>query len=201
MSESSDRKHLSGPIHGAEMKSIPTEIPDVLLFEPVVYGDHRGFFLETWSARTFGAAGLHEPFVQDNWSRSGRGTLRGLHYQIRRPQGKLVRVTQGEVFDIAVDMRRSSPTFGRWVGVWLSSENKRALYVPPGFAHGFYVTSESADFQYKCTDFYAPEWERTLAWNDPSIGIVWPIDRGGTPILSEKDQTRSDLFAVATCFP
>ena len=183
------------------MKVTPTEIPDVLLIEPAVFGDHRGFFLETWSARSFAQAGLHMPFVQDNWSRSGRGTLRGLHYQVRHPQGKLVRVTQGEVFDVAVDLRRSSPTFGRWVGAWLSGDNKTAMYVPPGFAHGFYVVSDSADFQYKCTDLYAPEWERTIAWDDAAVGVRWPLDRGGTPILSEKDRTRAVPIGKAEVFP
>lgn len=183
------------------MKVTPTEIPDVLLIEPAVFGDHRGFFLETWSARAFAQAGLHMPFVQDNWSRSGRGTLRGLHYQVRHPQGKLVRVTQGEVFDVAVDLRRSSPTFGRWVGAWLSGENKMAMYVPPGFAHGFYVVSESADFQYKCTDLYAPEWERTIAWDDAAVGVRWPLERGGAPILSEKDRTRAVPIGKAEVFP
>lgn len=179
----------------------PLAIPDVLLIEPRVFGDHRGFFVETWSAKTFAEAGIFETFVQDNWSRSGRSTLRGLHYQIRRPQGKLVRVTQGEVFDVAVDLRKSSPTFGQWVGAWLSAENKHAMYIPPGFAHGFYVTSESAGFQYKCTDLYAPEWERTVAWDDPKVGITWPLDRGGPPVLSEKDKTRGTSLGQAEVFP
>lgn len=178
----------------------PTSIPDVLLVHPRVFGDHRGFFVETWSAKTFAEAGIFETFVQDNWSRSGRGILRGLHYQIRRPQGKLVRVVQGEVFDVAVDLRRSSPTFGRWVGAFLSAENKLAMYVPPGFAHGFYVTSDFADFQYKCTDLYAPEWERTIAWDDPTIGIDWPLDRAGPPVLSEKDRTRGLRVGDAEVF-
>jgi dTDP-4-dehydrorhamnose 3,5-epimerase len=183
------------------MKVLPTAIPDVVVVEPDVFGDARGFFLETWSARAYAEAGLHMPFVQDNWSRSARGILRGLHYQIRRPQGKLVRVVQGEVFDVAVDLRRSSPTFGRWVGVVLSAENFRALYVPPGFAHGFYVTSASADFQYKCTDLYEPSWERTIPWNDPTLAIEWPIPAGEVPVLSEKDRTRAVPFASAEMFP
>ncbi len=183
------------------MKVTPTAIPDVLLIEPQVFGDPRGFFLETWSSRAFAAAGVNAQFVQDNWSRSARGILRGMHYQIRHPQGKLVRVTQGEVFDVAVDLRRSSATFGQWVGATLSATNFRSLYVPPGFAHGFYVTSESADFQYKCTDVYAPEWERTIAWNDARIGIVWPMAAGTGPLLSEKDRTKAVDFERAECFP
>ncbi|MDZ4755838.1 MAG: dTDP-4-dehydrorhamnose 3,5-epimerase [Phycisphaerae bacterium] len=183
------------------MKVTPTAIPDVVVIEPRVFGDARGFFLETWSARAYAAAGLHMQFVQDNWSRSRHGILRGLHYQIRHPQGKLVRVTHGEVFDVAVDLRRSSPTFGQWVGTILSAENFRAMYVPPGFAHGFYVTSESADFQYKCTDLYAPEWERTLAWNDSRVGIAWPLDAGEEPLLSEKDRTTGSSLADAETFP
>lgn len=179
------------------MKVIPTELPDVVVIEPQVFGDPRGFFLETWSSRRFAELGLHMTFVQDNWSRSKRGILRGMHYQLRNPQGKLVRVTQGEVFDVAVDLRRSSPTFGKWTGVTLSAENYRALYVPPGFAHGFYVTSESADFQYKCTDLYAPEFERSIAWNDPAIGIRWPLELGGEPALSEKDRTKAMTLAQA----
>ncbi|MDZ4831192.1 MAG: dTDP-4-dehydrorhamnose 3,5-epimerase [Phycisphaerae bacterium] len=183
------------------MKLIQTEISDVVILEPKVFGDARGFFLETWSSRAFASAGLHHNFVQDNWSRSRRGILRGLHYQIRHPQGKLVRVTQGEVFDVAVDLRRSSPTFGKWVGTWLSADNYRAMFVPPGFAHGFYVTSDSADFQYKCTDLYAPEWERTIAWDDAAVGITWPLEKGGAPVLSEKDRTKAIPLAKAEVFP
>jgi dTDP-4-dehydrorhamnose 3,5-epimerase len=183
------------------MKLIPTEIPDVVVIEPQVFGDHRGFFVETWSERAFADAGLDVSFVQDNWSRSTRGILRGLHYQIRHAQGKLVRVTQGEVFDVAVDMRRASPTFGAWVGTFLSATNFRSMYVPPGFAHGFYVTSDSADFQYKCTDRYAPEFERTLAWNDPALQIAWPLEKGGPPILSEKDRARAVYLEKAEVFP
>ena len=187
------------------MNVVPTELQDAVVIEPQVFGDARGFFLETWSSRRFAELGLHMSFVQDNWSRSKRGILRGLHFQLRHPQGKLVRVTQGEVFDVAVDLRRGSPTFGKWTGVLLSAENFRAFYIPPGFAHGFYVLSESADFQYKCTDLYAPEHERTLAWNDAALGIRWPIDRGGEPQLSEKDRTRAltlvELQARGEVFP
>lgn len=165
----------------------PTAIPDVLLIEPKVFGDGRGFFMETWQAREFRVNGIDVDFVQDNHSRSGKGTLRGLHYQIQQPQGKLVRVIAGEVFDVAVDLRRGSPTFGQWAGDYLSEENKRMLWVPPGFAHGFYVTSESADFVYKCTDYYAPEHERALVWNDPDVGIDWPLAPDAEPILSGKD--------------
>lgn len=174
------------------------EIPDVVLVKPKVFGDARGWFFESWEARKFAAAGLDVRFVQDNYSRSVQGTLRGLHYQIRQPQGKLVRVTQGEVFDVAVDIRKSSPTFGRWVGAILSGENKQQLWVPPGFAHGFYVLSESAEFFYKCSDFYAPEHERTLRWDDPKLAIAWPLK--GAPILSPKDQQGKPL-ADADCFP
>jgi len=168
------------------VKVIPTAIPDVLIIEPVVRRDARGFFVEVWQEQRYRSAGIDVPFVQDNHSRSGRGTLRGLHYQIQQPQGKLVWVAMGEVFDVAVDLRRSSPTFGRWVGAVLSGENHRQLWVPPGFAHGFYVTSDSADVLYKCTDLYAPEFDRTLRWDDPDIGVDWPLD--GAPALSPKDQ-------------
>lgn len=171
------------------MKLIETAIPDVRIIEPRVFGDARGFFMETWSRRDFAAAGIDADFVQDNHSRSVQGTLRGLHYQIQQPQGKLVRVTAGEVFDVAVDLRRASPTFGRWVGVMLSSENHRQLWVPPGFAHGFYVVSEVAEFQYKCTDYYAPVHERCIRWDDPELGIEWPLIAGGSgPLLSAKDR-------------
>lgn len=169
------------------MKFIPTAIPDVVIVEPRVFGDERGFFLESWNEKTFADAGLALKFVQDNHSLSSRGTLRGLHYQMRQTQGKLVRVVTGEVFDVAVDLRRSSPTFGRWVGVLLSAENKRMLWVPPGFAHGFYVTSERAEFLYKCTDLYDPGSERTLAWDDPQVGIQWPLVEGAPLLLSAKD--------------
>jgi len=174
-------------------------IPDVILVKPKVFGDARGWFFESWEARKFAAGGLDVSFVQDNYSRSVQGTLRGLHYQIQQPQGKLVRVTHGEVFDVAVDIRRSSPTFGRWAGTILSGENKHQLWVPPGFAHGFYVLSESAEFFYKCSDFYAPEYERTLRWDDPDLQIDWPL-QGTTPLLSPKDQQGKRL-ADADCFP
>jgi dTDP-4-dehydrorhamnose 3,5-epimerase len=182
------------------MKATPTELSDVLVLEPKVFGDERGFFMETWQRRTFAELGIDHDFVQDNHSRSARGILRGLHYQIRQPQGKLVRVTAGEVFDVAVDLRRSSPTFGRWVGVTLSAENHQMLWVPPGFAHGFYVTSASADFQYKCTDYYAPEHERAVRWDDPSLAIAWPVPRGEIPQLSAKDAAAPGLPEAET-FP
>lgn len=173
-------------------------IPDVVLVKPKVFGDARGYFFESWEARKFAAGGLDVKFVQDNFSRSVLNTLRGLHYQIKQPQGKLVQVTAGEVFDVAVDLRKSSPTFGKWVGTVLSGDNKHQLWVPPGFAHGFCVLSESADFFYKCSDFYAPEHERTLRWDDPALGIVWPLK--GAPLLSAKDQQGKPL-ADADCFP
>lgn len=177
------------------MKATPTAIPDVLVIEPKVFGDARGFFFESFNARAFrDATGLDETFVQDNHSRSARGVLRGLHYQIRQPQGKLVRVVRGAVFDVAVDLRRASPTFGRWAGVELSEDNHRQLWVPPGFAHGFVVLTESADFLYKTTDYYAPEHERCLKWDDPTVGIDWPLDV--EPVLSAKDH---DGKALADC--
>ena len=176
----------------------PTAIPDVLLIEPKVFGDSRGFFFESWNAKAFAEAGVPATFVQDNHSRSPRGVLRGLHYQIRQPQGKLVRVAGGEVFDVAVDLRRASPTFGRWVGERLSADNKRMLWVPPGFGHGFLVLSESADFLYKTTDYYAPEHERVLAWNDPDLAIKWPL--AGTPTLSGRDAAGA-RFRDAEFFP
>jgi dTDP-4-dehydrorhamnose 3,5-epimerase len=169
------------------MKFTPTAIPDVLLIEPRVFGDSRGFFMETYQARLFTEAGIPTDFVQDNHSGSQQGILRGLHYQIRQAQGKLVRVVAGEVFDVVVDLRCKSPFFGKWVGMLLSAENKRQLWIPPGFAHGFYVLSNWAEFTYKATDFYAPEWERTLLWNDPDLGIEWPLINGQPPILSAKD--------------
>ncbi|MCA3237615.1 MAG: dTDP-4-dehydrorhamnose 3,5-epimerase [Curvibacter sp.] len=169
------------------MNIIPTTIPDVKILEPKVFGDSRGFFFESYNERAFWqATGLDVGFVQDNHSRSARGVLRGLHYQVRQPQGKLVRVVRGSVFDVAVDLRQSSPTFGQWVGAELSEENQRQMWVPAGFAHGFVVTSDSADFLYKTTDYYAPEHERCLAWNDPSVGVAWPL-AGITPQLSAKD--------------
>ncbi|PID59396.1 MAG: dTDP-4-dehydrorhamnose 3,5-epimerase [Gammaproteobacteria bacterium] len=169
------------------MQVIDTRLDTVKILEPRVFGDERGFFIESWNRRVFAEAGIEGDFVQDNHSRSTRGVLRGLHYQIRQPQGKLVRVTDGEVFDVAVDMRRDSPQFGEWVGVVLSAGNHRQLWVPPGFAHGFYVLSASADFQYKCTDYYAPEHERSLLWDDPSVAIDWPLIDDEDPILAAKD--------------
>lgn len=169
------------------MKVIETGLSGLKLLEPRVFGDARGFFMETWNEARFAEAGIDARFVQDNHSRSSAGILRGLHYQIQHPQGKLVRVVQGSVFDVAVDLRRRSATFGQWYGVELSEENQRMLWVPPGFAHGFYVTSPRADFVYKCSDIYAPAHERTLLWNDPSLGIDWPLIAGEAPLLSEKD--------------
>lgn len=169
------------------MKVLDTALDDVKIIEPAVFGDERGFFMETWSAAAFAKAGISDSFVQDNHSRSSQGVLRGMHYQIKHPQGKLVRVTSGEVFDVAVDLRRSSSQFGQWVGVHLSATNKRQLWVPPGFAHGFYVLSESADFQYKCSDIYAPDYERSLLWNDPEVGIEWPLVAGTETQLAAKD--------------
>ncbi|GAA5182557.1 dTDP-4-dehydrorhamnose 3,5-epimerase [Niveibacterium umoris] len=170
------------------MKVTATALPEVLILEPKVFGDARGFFMESFNANTFrDATGLDVQFVQDNHSRSSRGVLRGLHYQLQQPQGKLVRVAKGRVFDVAVDMRKSSPRFGQWVGVELSEENHRQLWVPAGFAHGFVVLSESADFLYKTTDYYAPAHERCLKWDDPSVGVAWPLD-GLEPSLSAKDQ-------------
>lgn len=169
------------------MQVTATDLPEVLIIEPKVFGDARGFFLESFNAKAFAeATGVDLPFVQDNHSRSAQGVLRGLHYQIQQAQGKLVRVVRGAVFDVAVDVRRSSPNFGRWVGVELSEDNHRQLWVPPGFAHGFLVLSDSADFLYKTTDYYAPEHERSVLWNDPAIGIDWPLP--GPPLLSGKDQ-------------
>jgi dTDP-4-dehydrorhamnose 3,5-epimerase len=169
------------------MKFTPTRIPDVVLIEPVVHGDARGFFMETWHAARFRDAGIDAGFVQDNHSLSVRGTLRGLHYQLCHPQGKLVRVVRGEVFDVAVDLRRGSPRFGQWVGLRLSARNKRMLWIPPGFAHGFYVLSDEAEFVYKCTDYYAPECERCLRWDDPDLAIDWPLVGGRPPTVSAKD--------------
>ena len=170
------------------MQVTPLAIPDVMLIEPRVFGDDRGFFYESFNQRAFNeATGTAYQFVQDNHSRSRRGVLRGLHYQIVQPQGKLVRVVQGAVFDVAVDLRRSSATFGHWVGEELSADNKKQLWVPPGFAHGFLVLSETAEFLYKTTDYYAPEHERSIAWNDTAIGIAWPVV-GQPPSLSAKDQ-------------
>jgi len=173
------------------MNVIETALPDVLILEPRVFGDERGFFMESYNRQRFAELGLPTEFVQDNHSRSARGVLRGLHYQIRQPQGKLVRVVRGAVYDVAVDLRRGSPAFGRWAGVELTEENKRMLWIPPGFAHGFLVLSDCADFLYKATDFYAPEHERCLLWNDPALGIAWPLS--GEPILSAKDRAGKSL--------
>ncbi len=181
------------------MKLIKTEIPDVLILEPKVYGDERGFFMESFNSRTFRElAGVSVEFVQDNHSRSEKKVLRGLHYQIQQPQGKLVRVVSGSVFDVAVDIRKSSPTFGKYVGVELSEHNHLQFWVPAGFAHGFVVLSDVADFLYKTTDYYAPEHERCIVWNDPAIGIDWPIE--GEPQLSPKDQ-EGLLLHQAEVFP
>jgi len=171
------------------MEIITTALPDVLVLEPRVFGDARGFFFESWNQREFARLGLPVDFVQDNHSKSARGILRGLHYQTRQVQGKLVRVVAGEVFDVAVDMRRDSPTLGQWTGALLSADNHRMMWIPPGFAHGFYVTSDAAEFVYKCTDFYAPEHEVSLRWDDPTIGIRWPLVDGQPPVLSAKDAT------------
>jgi dTDP-4-dehydrorhamnose 3,5-epimerase len=176
----------------------PTALPDVLLIEPRVFGDERGFFFESWNRRAFAEAGLEAEFVQDNHSRSGRNVLRGLHYQIEHAQGKLVRVTSGEVFDVAVDIRRSSPTFGKWVGMMLSAEKKSMLWIPPGFAHGFLVVSDAAEFLYKTTDYWYPEHERTMLWNDPVLAITWPLT--DAPTLAAKDAAGSPL-ASADLYP
>jgi dTDP-4-dehydrorhamnose 3,5-epimerase len=181
------------------MQVVPTELPGVLLLEPRVFGDARGFFFESYNRRTFHkATGLDVEFVQDNHSRSVKNVLRGLHYQIRQAQGKLVRVTEGEVWDVAVDLRRSSPAFGKWAGFTLSAQSKRIAWIPPGFAHGFVVVSDSADVLYKATDYYAPEHERTLLWNDPALAIRWPL--AGTPLLADKDRrgvplAQAEVFA------
>lgn len=180
------------------MKITPLDIPEVLLVEPDVHGDERGFFMETWHGQKFAEAGLNATFVQDNHSRSRRGVLRGLHYQLEQPQGKLVRVVSGAVFDVAVDIRKGSPTFGRWVGVELSGDNHRQLFVPEGFAHGFCVLSESVDFLYKCTDYYAPESEHGVIWNDPDIGIDWP---DGDYQVSARDQANQRLKALDAVLP
>ncbi len=168
------------------MKVTPTQLPEVLILEPAVFGDERGFFMESYNARTFrDATGVDAQFVQDNHSRSARNVLRGLHYQVVRPQGKLVRVASGSVFDVAVDLRRSSPRFGKWAGAELSAENKRQMWIPPGFAHGFLVLSDYADFLYKTTDYWIKEYDRALRWDDPAVGVQWPL--GGEPVLAAKD--------------
>ena len=180
------------------MNIFPSVIPDVLVLEPKVFGDERGFFYESYNRRAMTEAGIPDDFVQDNHSRSAKGVLRGLHYQIQHSQGKLVRVISGSVFDVAVDLRKSSPTFGKWVGIELSAENKRMAWIPKGFAHGFVVTSDSAEFLYKTTDYWAPQHERSLLWNDPALGIDWPLD--GAPTLAAKDAaglplTQCEVFA------
>jgi dTDP-4-dehydrorhamnose 3,5-epimerase len=181
------------------MKVVRTAIPDVLVLEPKVFGDARGFFFESYNRRAFGeATGLDVEFVQDNHSHSAKNVLRGLHYQLRQPQGKLVRVTQGEVWDVALDMRRSSATFGRWVAMPLSAESKSIVWVPAGFAHGFVVVSDSAEVEYKTTDYYAPEHERSVLWNDPALAIPWPL--AGEPLLSDKDR-RGRPFAESEVYP
>ena len=180
------------------MKATPTALPEVLLIEPRVFGDARGFFFESYNRRALAAAGVPDEFVQDNHSRSKRGVLRGLHYQVQHAQGKLVRVTEGAVFDVVVDMRRSSPNFARWVGVSLSAENRHMLWIPPGFAHGFLVMSEAAEFLYKTTDYWYPEFERTLLWNDPSVGVDWPLTE--SPTLAAKDAAGTPL-AQADAYP
>ncbi len=181
------------------MKVTPTAIPEVLVLEPQVFGDDRGFFFESFNANRFAQlTGVAAHFVQDNHSKSAKGVLRGLHYQIRQPQGKLVRVTAGALYDVVVDLRKTSPFFGRWVGVELSAENRRQLWVPPGFAHGFVVTSDTAECLYKTTDYWAPEHERAILWNDPALAIDWPLD--GAPMLSAKD-SQGTLLAAAEVFP
>jgi len=182
------------------MNIAEARIPDVLVITPHVFEDARGFFMESYHTQKYAESGLPTNFVQDNHSGSKQGVLRGLHYQIQQPQGKLVRVVSGEVFDVAVDLRRNSNTFGQWIGVTLSAEDKQMLWIPPGFAHGYYVLSEWADLIYKVTDFYAPEWDRTLRWDDPAVGIKWPLVEGSPPLLSEKDSrgaslADADLFA------
>ncbi len=182
------------------MKILPTPIPDLLIVEPTVFGDDRGFFYESFNARRFAElTGVDKPFVQDNHSKSAQYVLRGLHYQIQQAQGKLVRVVAGEVFDVALDIRRHSATFGQWFGLTLSAQNKRQLWIPEGFAHGFVVTSESAEFLYKTTDYWAPEFERSIIWNDPALNIDWPLN-GATPLLAAKDQagkllSQAEVFA------
>jgi dTDP-4-dehydrorhamnose 3,5-epimerase len=177
------------------MNVTPTELPEVLLLEPKVYGDERGFFFESYNRRALAEAGLDAEFVQDNHSRSERSVLRGLHYQIEHAQGKLVRVIAGEVFDVAVDLRRGAPTFGRHVAVTLSAANRRMLWIPPGFAHGFLVVSDSAEFLYKTTDYWHPQHERSLLWNDPALAIAWPLD--GAPTLADKDATGTPLASAS----
>lgn len=180
------------------MKFIPTPLSGVLAVEPKVFQDERGFFLESYQKKVFSEAGISFEFVQDNHSKSCQGVLRGLHYQIKQPQGKLLHVIVGEIFDVALDLRRRSPTFGKWFGTYLSAENNQMLWVPPGFAHGFYVTSPQAELLYKATDYYAPQWERTILWNDPALNIQWPI-RADLLILSPKDAA-GNLFSAADVY-
>jgi dTDP-4-dehydrorhamnose 3,5-epimerase len=182
------------------MKFLPTELPGVILIEPQVWRDERGFFLETYQREKYAAGGIDADFVQDNHSRSVRGTLRGLHAQLARPQGKLIRVIEGEIFDVAVDVRRGSPHFGKWMGAWLTAENFQQIYVPPGFVHGFCVTSDIAQVEYKCTDIYDPTSEITVLWNDPALGIQWP-DLPMAPLLSKKDQQGKSLAEMAELLP
>jgi dTDP-4-dehydrorhamnose 3,5-epimerase len=182
------------------MEFEPTRLPEVVLIKPHVFGDARGFFFETWQQEKFVAAGISMPFVQDNHSHSTQHTLRGLHFQIQKPQGKLVRVTRGEVFDVAVDIRRSSPRFGHWVSVVLSDTNHHMLWVPPGFAHGYLAVSEEVDFLYKCTDYYAPQHERAIRWDDPQLGVQWPLPAAVAPILSGKD-AGAPLLREAETYP
>ena len=181
------------------MRIRPTAIPDVKQIETTTYADRRGAFRETWRAADLATAGIHATFVQENFSRSDRGVLRGLHYQIVQPQGKLVSVHRGEVFDVAVDLRRNSPSFGHWVGLALSDRGASSIWVPPGFAHGFYVTSESAELTYLCTDYYSARDERTIRWDDPTLAIEWPLSGGSVPVLSEKDRA-GGAFAHAECY-
>ena len=182
------------------MKFVETGVPGVIRIEPTVHGDDRGYFMETWQSRRFAEYGIDADFVQDNFSHSSKGTLRGLHYQIEQAQGKLVRVVQGEVFDVAVDLRKSSPQYGQWIGEVLSAENKHQLWVPPGFGHGFLVLSEMAEFEYKCTNYYEPEFERAIRWDDPDIGIEWPLVDGEQPTLSSKDAA-APFFKDAETYP
>lgn len=181
------------------MKLIASSLPEVMILWPDVYGDHRGFFMETWREEVFDSAGLDVRFVQENHSRSAKGTLRGLHYQVHRAQGKLLRVVAGEIYDVAVDVRKRSHTYGKWVGLTLSAANKLSLWVPPGFAHGFYVTSEFAEVTYRCTEYYAPEYERSIRWNDPALGIDWPLAEQN-PMLSVRDRN-APLLADAEVYP
>jgi dTDP-4-dehydrorhamnose 3,5-epimerase len=181
------------------MNLVPTDLPEVLIIEPLVFGDGRGFFAETWNQARFASAGLDVAFVQDNHSRSARGVLRGIHYQLTQPQGKLVRVVSGSVFDVAVDLRQSSPNFGRWTGVELTADSQRMLWIPPGFGHGFLTLADGTDFLYKCTAFYAPQDEQCVAWNDPDLAIEWPLE-GIELVLSDKDR-QGIPFAEARVYP